>query len=317
MKPLYLVLVIALTCLTSCNQAPSSPIKIGINPWPGYEFLYLAEKQGFFKEVGANVQLIQLGTLTDVERAYINGRVDGIASTLIEVVQSHVLSPNPLEIVMIPDYSNGGDVIVANKSIENMKQLNGKSVGTEVSSLGIFVLERALAKAGLNLSDVNIVNTAQTDGKSLLELGKIDAFVSYPPYSLEVLRNEQYHQIFTSAEIPYEIIDSVAIATSVLKSNPGIDEKLLQAWDKALAYAKENPQHAYQIMAEREGITAEEFEATLGDLIILDADQQRKLLSNPESLKNSLRQVCTTLVQVNAIEAACSGLESLIHRSTQ
>lgn len=314
MRPSIPVVLIALLLLAACTKPSDTPIKIGINTWPGYEFLFLAEQQGIFKEVDANIKLVHLSTLTDAERAFINGRVDGIASTLIEVVQSHFLGPNPIKVVMIPDYSNGGDVIVAHNSIKSVADLKGKSVGCEVSSLGIFVLARALAKAGLELDDVNLVNTAQTDWQTLIQKGKVEAFVSYPPYSIEMLRNDNYHQIFSSAEIPFEIMDSVALSDEALKQDPQIVDKLMQAWTKALDYARDNPQQAYKIMADREGISTEEFQAALSDLIILDTNQQKELFRDTSKIEKSLQQVCETLVDVNAISGNCEEVASLIYR---
>jgi hypothetical protein len=46
-----------------------------------------------------------------------------------------------LKVIPIPDYSNGGDVIIADTRIGNMLGLKGKRIGCEVSSLGIYILQ--------------------------------------------------------------------------------------------------------------------------------------------------------------------------------
>ena len=69
--------------VTGCGQAPQPPVRIGINFWPGYEFLYLAEKQGFFKQEGVPVELIQFSSMGDARRAFERGQVDAMAVTLI------------------------------------------------------------------------------------------------------------------------------------------------------------------------------------------------------------------------------------------
>ena len=147
-------------CLQGCNsdQENQGLVTIGINPWPGYEFLYLAEQKGFFKQVGANIKLVQLASLTDAQETYIEGHTDGMTSTLTEVVQAPFLGGKPLNVVLVTDYSNGGDVIIASKDIPDLTSLKGKTVGCEVSSLGIFILQRALKTVGLTLSDVTVVN---------------------------------------------------------------------------------------------------------------------------------------------------------------
>lgn len=303
--------------LVSCAEAPNPEIKIGVNPWPGYEFLYLAEKKGFYKQVGLNVKLLQLVSLADAQRAYVNGKTDGLASTIIEAVQAEALGGKPLSVVMVPDYSNGGDVILASKNYDNVADLEGKVIGAEVSSLGIFVLERALRKAGLSLANVTLVNTEQAQGEAMLLDGRIDAFVTYPPVSIDILKHDQFHKVFGSDEIPKEIIDTVSLSKEVIAANPGVVEKLREAWQLALDYVNKHPEEAYAIMATREGITPEEFAGVLSDLVILNTQEQNALFTEGDALRKSAVSVCHTLVHVKAINVDCSGYGDIIYRGAK
>jgi len=307
------LLVFCLFTLTACSK-PQPPVSIAINPWPGYEFLYLAEQKGFFKQLGANIKLVQLSSLGDAQRAYVNGRVDGLTSTIIEAVQVEPLGGKPLKVVLIPDYSNGGDVILAPKTYPDMNSLKGKTIGCEVSSLGIFILQRALTKAGMTLSDVNIINVEQSSGQARLAEGKIDAFVSYPPVSVKILDSDEYHQIFDSSQIPFEIIDTVSIATDVLEQQPELVIKLHQAWQMALDYTNSNPEEAYRIMSKREGISASDFKDVLNDLQILDRSQQVAIYKRPEEFEASARAVCETLVHTDSLSVDCEQLAPLMYR---
>ena len=245
--------------LLSCSPSAPAPVTIAINPWPGYALLYLAQQQDFFEQTGANIKLLQFSSLADAQRAYLNGEVDGLASTLVEAVQSQVLGRNPLKIVMVPDYSNGGDVVIASRSIASIKELKGKTIGCEVTSLGIYLLQRALVKSGLTLSDVRVVNVEQADGYSALSRGRIDALVTYPPVSVQMLKNDNYHMIFSSADIPTEIIDVVSLSEQALKNNPQIVKQLHQAWDLAIDYYHQNPSQAAAIMVESLKVSADDF----------------------------------------------------------
>ncbi len=301
--------------LISCSPEEKSPVTIAINPWPGYELLYLAEKKKFFSEVGANVKLLQLGSLADAQRAYLNGYADGFTSTLIESVQAQVLGSEPLNIVMVTDYSSGADVIVAGKDIDDVSQLLNRNVGAEVSSLGIFMLQRALEKSALSLDDVNLINVEQSEGKSALAGGKIDAFVSYPPVSIEILKNKDYHSIFTSNEIPKEVIDVVSISKSALKNNPELVRQLHDAWKMAQKYYVEFPEEAIEIMAARENISPQDFQAILQDeLVILDIEEQKALLQPDGQLEDNLRSVCEALVHVGSLETDCVKLPNMLYK---
>jgi len=167
MKNIRIIALSFLVCLFGCSPSADDKIKISINPWPGYEFLYLAEQKGIFEQVGLNIELVQTSTLSDAQRAYINNYVDGFTSTLVEAIQVEPLGGNSIKVVLLPDFSNGGDVILANKSIQSITDLKGKNIGCEVSSLGIYILQQALSKYGLLIEDVNIINTEQANGKKL------------------------------------------------------------------------------------------------------------------------------------------------------
>jgi len=307
------LLAFCLFTLTACSK-PQPPVSIAINPWPGYEFLYLAEHKGFFKQLGADIKLVQLSSLGDAQRAYINGRVDGLTSTIIEAVQAEPLGGKPLKVVLVPDYSNGGDVILAPKAYPDMNSLKGKTIGCEVSSLGIFILQRALTKAGMTLSDVNIVNVEQSSGQARLTEGKIDAFITYPPVSVNILEGGEHHQIFNSSQIPFEIIDTVSIASDVLAQRPELVSQLHQAWQMALDYTSKNPEEAYRIMSEREGISADDFKDVLTDLKILDSSQQAAIYQEPDKFEASARAVCETLVHTDSLSVNCQEQAPLLYR---
>ncbi len=308
-------IVAAFVCILlihGCTSNSSKSVKIAINSWPGYEFLYLAQKVGIYDQLGLNIELIELDSLSDVQRAYVNGYADGFASTVIEAVQAEVLSERPLKIILVPDYSNGGDVIIAPNGLSSIKDLKGKTVGAEVSSLGIFLLDRALALHGLSLNDVNIVNIEQLNGEQKMLAGEIDAFVTYPPVSVNILKHKRFHKIFTSAEIPNEIIDTVAVSETVLKKQPDFSQKLRKAWGLAINYYQANPQEAIQLMAEREGISPAEFKEVLSDLHIVSEQAQNRLFKNPEMLVRSTNAVCKTLVHIEAINTDCATISRIV-----
>ena len=310
-----ILLLFFLISLSSCSQKEEQVVAVAINPWPGYEILYLAEKLGYFKDVGANVKLVQLSSLADAQRAYISGRTEGFGSTLIESVQSQFLGGKPGKVVMVPDYSNGGDVILTNKSLTSVADLRDKRVGAELASLGLYLLHRALTQQGLSVEDVTLINTEQLRGKDALDSGKIDAFVSYPPASIDVLADDNYHVIFSSSEIPGDIIDVVTLSDEVIQRHPTLPGKLMEAWQRALDYANANPDQAFAIMAEREGVSSEDFAIVFREeLKILSADEQITLFKKPEILQQKADDVCQLMKELNSITGDCADIADLIYQ---
>ena len=298
--------------LFGCGPAPEpQKVRIAINPWPGYEFLYLAAEKGLFAKQGMNVEIVELSSLADVQRVYIQGRVDGFGSTAIEAVQAAGITGDPVKVVLIPDFSFGGDVIIANESIKTVSELKGKRIGAEVGSLGMFVLHAALNKYGLTLDDVNIVNVEQLDARLAMKNNEIDAIVTYPPYSIAMEKGLGLKSIFDSTEIPGKVIDTLVIRSGLLENETQWVSDFHAVWHQVLEYTKNNQQEAYAIMAKREGISAAEFADALTGLSIVTADEQAKLLASTQ-LKDNIADVCGVLKRSKAITFECSNINQLV-----
>lgn len=302
--------------LTACEEPPEPSHRLAISPWPGYEYLYLAEQLGYFDEVGLDLRIVQMSTMADVKRAYINQKVDLMASTLVEAVKANELSGRPLNVVLVTDYSSGGNMIVTNKQVMSVPELRGKRIGCEVSAQGLYMLKRALQEHGMSIDDVEVVNVEQLDGQRELTLGSIDAFVTYPPYALNVVQDESFHVIFSSKSLPKEMIDTVSIDAQLITKAPDLVPKLHQAWQKALTYSEQHPEQAVSIMAHRQGISTADYVSTMEDLKLLDYRQQRLIFAQPDALQDKAINVCEVLVMIGALVTDCSQLNNLVYRGS-
>jgi len=312
-KPLILIpFFLLLTCLAGCENAANSPqVRIATNPWPGYELLFVADRQGYFEEEGLNIKLLQLASLVDVQRTFNQGRADGMASTVIEAIIVAALNNQKVKIALIPDYSFGGDVIISRKEVKAVKDLKGKKIGVEAGSLGVVILEKALKKNALTIDDVSYVNLEQLKMKQMLESKMIDASVTYPPFATEILRDENYHTVFTTRDIPGQIIDVITVREEVIEADPEWVNKFHRAWGKALDYLESNPEQALGMMADREGISVDEFKAALNDMHLLKKNELKSSLKEPGLLEN-IESVCSTLVGLQAIETECDKITDLV-----
>ena len=304
-------IAICLLVFVSCTPSmQNSKVRIGINPWPGYEFLYLAQQQGMFAKNGLNIEIVELSSLADAQRIYTRGRIDGFGSTVVGAVQVAGNTQTPLSIVLVPDFSYGGDGIMAHTSIKGMSDLKGKVVGVEMGSLGMYILYYALAKYSMTLDDVDIVYLKQFDVESAL-LGRTVDAVIFPFYSIELSNYPNYKKIFDTSEIPKKVIDVISLRKTVLEEQPQWVEKFHNTWRQALLFAKNNQRQAYEIMAKREGISVEEFTHALDGLRLVEHGKQRQLLRSVE-LKDNIRNVCDVLKRSGSIQFDCLNINNLI-----
>jgi NitT/TauT family transport system substrate-binding protein len=204
------------------------------------------------------------------------------------------------QVVLVVDFSDGADFIVAKHDIPDVASLKGRRVGVEGGSMGIFVLGRALEQAGLSLHDVTIISKDQsTMARSYLS-GEVDAAVTYPPFSAGVGANSaDGHLIFTSKQIPGEVVDLVAVDAD--KLNPEDTAKIQKIWKRILSHVALHTEESYRAMAKRENISLEEFQATMNGLQVVSHAQQQALVENG-GLKVTVEKTARFLQQTGVLK---------------
>ena len=289
--------------LIGCSQEPP-PIRVMINPWPAYEFLYLAQEKGFFQQEGVHVELIELDSWVQIHGAYERGQIDVVTCTPTEFIHMRLRSSRPAQIIYVLDESNA-DVILAKEPIARVADLRGKRVAIEPDSVNLFVLARALELDGLTLDDVEVVETDPYRVEQVLERDEADAVVTYPPFSFNVLAGDNVKEIFSSRQIPGEVVDVLCVDQEVLAARSQDAARIIRAYDRAVDYASQHPDEAYGIMSSREGISIEEFRRVIEqDIRIIRLDEQSPLLADGGSLERVIQNAVEIMRSIGQIDGA-------------
>lgn len=260
--------------LSSCSRPAMPVVKLAINHWPGYEFLFLAKEKHYFEKEGVRVQLVEFTSLPDVLEAYQSGDVDGMACSLVETLTAAGQARRQPQVFLVTDYSNGGDVILARNNIRDPRGLSGLTVACESKHLGGYMLYRALQQYNLTLTDVKLSNIDQIEMEKAFRKGEVDAMVTYPPLSTRLVRDGQARVIFSSANIPGEVLDVLVADKSLIDGKPEAIRAIIRAWARAHKFHTRNLEDAHQIMGSHMGLMPEEFAQTLDNLKLIAPDEQ-------------------------------------------
>ena len=103
------------------------------------------------QETGVDVEFIWFEYVPSME-AFAAGRVDAVCMTNGDALVTGATG-KPSVGILINDYSNGNDMIVAAPGIESMKDLKGKKVGIEEGFVEHLLLLTGLEKNGLKPED--------------------------------------------------------------------------------------------------------------------------------------------------------------------
>lgn len=266
---LYLVGLLLSLSIQGCQTSRQEPLRIGYIDWPGYEALYLAEQKGFFREEKAPLFLKDFSSFSDVMKALEAGRLDGAAISLNEMLLSRL--GKEYRVVLVLTASHGADGIIGQPEIRSLKDLKQKRVGTELAGLGGYVLTRALQKANIKTSEVLRVNmTATLEASSAFIEKKVDAVVTFEPILSRLINEQKGNLLFSSREIPSEIINVLIFHENVLKHRRDDCLKIVRGYLKARNFWKREPEAAIAIMSRRERVSFDYFRKSLNGILVLD-----------------------------------------------
>ena len=300
---LAIVSALALTaCSLPARASDSATLRIGINVWPGYEPLYLAQEIGVFERAGVDVRIVEFTSGGDLMRALAHGEVDGVASTFVELLTLRARLHRALQAVLVLDYSNGGDVLAADPSITSITDLRGKRIALEPSSPGTVLLAHSLEGAGLTFADVELVPADQLEMASLASKHTISAAVTYPPVSLALL-DRGYRPLADSSQIPEEIVDVLSFDARTLRDRHDDVTRVVRAWDRSLAYARRHPRRAEAIMAGRELVSPAEFRTSTAGVRLMTLADQRHLMAGNRALEQTCHRTARVLVAAGVLRA--------------
>jgi len=292
MRNLFKVFIFVTIALlfTSCdNKISNDPLRIGMNDWPGYESLSLAKTKKYYKN---NVKIVEMGSASEVLRAYKNGALELAALTLDEVLLLRSQGFKPV-VIAILDISHGGDVIIAKKGISNMKELKGKTLGFEYTALGSYIVARALEINNMKHSELTLVPLEFSEHESAFEKNKVDAVVTFEPVRSYLLA-QNANEIFTSKEMPGEIVDVLVVTKSLIENRKEELKDILKGWGKAQQYlVEETPKAAIEIAA-RYKLSPKEFISSLDGLELPTAKENLNIFSS--SFSNVLENLQNVMI---------------------
>jgi len=260
-------LLLALFVSACAPQKP--PIRIAISAWAGVEPAELAAQLGYYEKRGVEVEMVRFSAYSDSIEALVDGKVDAGMHTLDDAIR-YFSTGRDVRVVLLTDYSFGGDGLVARPGIESLADLRGTRIGVEIGTVGHLSLLKILELGGLTTDDVTIISIPAWEIQQSMLDGKIDAGVTWEPYLTSTAEMMGGKVLITSREYPETIITTMTFDAATIAERPDDVQKVIAAYFDALEYIQQNPQDAYERMGQAEDVSATEFESHVAGIQYLD-----------------------------------------------
>ncbi|MFG9006955.1 ABC transporter substrate-binding protein [Pseudomonas aeruginosa] len=298
----YLVSVCVLSTAVAVSAAEPKvepgTLKVGVEPWLGYGQMHVAAAQGYFAKRGLEkVDLVNFNEDKDINAGLASGQLDA-ATIATHTAMGMISAGLPVKIVMLLDQSMTADAVLADPSIKSIKDLKGKQVAFEEGTTSDILLHAALAKAGMQWSDIRPVPMPASNAGSALIAGRVPVAVTYEPYlSAAKQQNPNIVMLYSGKEQPGIVSDVLVVRDEVIKSRPGQIQALVNAWGEAVGHYRANTAADRAVIAKAVGSSPEDL------VTAFDGVEYYDLAQNQRELNGTFKENTFPMVLKAAVEA--------------
>jgi NitT/TauT family transport system substrate-binding protein len=278
MKHLMAGALLTVAAFCSVQAFSAQPLKVGYSDWPGWVAWQVAIDKGWFKEAGVDVSFEWFDYSASMD-AYAAGKIDAVLMTNGDALVTGSGGAKSA-MIMLTDYSNGNDMIVAKPGIKSLKDLKGKKVSVEPGLVEHLLLLNGLKKAGMKESDVTLVNAKTNEMPQMLASADIAAVGAWQPISGQAMAGVPGSKaIYTSADEPGLIYDVLAVNPASVKASRAEWQKIVKVWDRVVKYIADpkTQTDAVKIMSARVGLTPEAYLPLLKGTKLLSLSDAKKI----------------------------------------
>jgi NitT/TauT family transport system substrate-binding protein len=129
----------------------------------------------------------------------------------------------------------------------------------------------------------------------------VAAIVTYSPHSDDLVNDPRWRVLFSSREIPGEVVDVLAVSPELMRSRPEQVKALVNTWWEARRWAAAKPDQAVALMAQRQGVAPRQFELSQRLISYPDQRQQAALLAANGPVQRTLQRLRQQITQAERL----------------
>ena len=234
--------------LAAVSAAADTPVTFQLN-WvsggsnAGFES---AVAQGFYKEAGLDVTVVQGNGSANTVQLVANGRAQLAYADAVAVMQL-IAKGAPMKIVATVYQSNPNALMALKKTgIKSFQDLKGKKVGVPSGSSQTTMLPLLLKANNLKDSDINMIDMPPASMVPALLQGQVDAVLgSIDAYQIQAESQGAQLDVYRFADFGVPTVStSIFASNDYLKSNGEVVKKFVAASLKGWGFAMDHPDQA-------------------------------------------------------------------------
>lgn len=279
----FVIAVLLASCKSKTEVVNRAPLKVEFAYWWGDFTLLVAKEKGLFEKYGVNVEPVYYESFSQAPADLAAGKIDaGLFS-----IGDALIASEHTEVIALAAYDDGGlNTIISIPEITAIADLKGKQIGVKIGSPYEIFVREMLHMAGLETSDVILVNLSAEEISAALP-DQVQAGFVWEPYTTELV-NDGYHVLFSSDQISSLYPDLITFRASVVKERPEDVRAFLKAWFEAVEYRATHVAETRAIAAKYLGAPLEDIQPDDQLHIMTFVDNQLMYQTSPSDGSRSI-----------------------------
>lgn len=273
--------------LAAAAQAAGT-VRVSLFSWPGYGFWFIAQEKNLVPDLDLEITIIE-----DPYESFSLMSADALDVTSSTAEYGPIAADKdvPVKLVTYTNPSYGTDKIVLAPGVESAEDLKGESVAVLEGGLTQIFMGIWLEQNGVSINDVQFTNLIMDDAVGALVGGNVKAAEFWEPFGSQALDALPGAKVAASSAegnwIETALLgDGMYMSDAFLDDKPELAAKTMEAYFKAVAFWKENPEEGNKIIAEAlkfpvadvEKVIGKDGEILKGGIWVFDAEQAGKFM---------------------------------------
>jgi len=283
---IQLTAIILIFLTAGCSSEKPAKVKLITNSWIGYTPLFYAKEKGWLEEL--NIELSTVVSLGESMMTYHTGHFDGLTGTQYELNKLNEKYGNLIPVIMF-DRSNGGDMVMSNRSITELKNTTERiEVLLEINSINSLVFKDFVRANALSEKDFHYINKDQLKIVTSIKNESPTSptiTVTYVPYNHQ-LEDYQFKTIASTKDIKdIVVLDALYVNKDRFSKNRNVFLQLKEKINLALEALKQDPKAFYETVKPYLGNPDyDEFQSGLNDIEWIDTPLKPELVDKMETI---------------------------------
>jgi ABC-type nitrate/sulfonate/bicarbonate transport system substrate-binding protein len=240
-KCVLLRLLLVTGFAVAAASAQAEPIRIFSGSSPVFSPVFVADQEGYFAEAGLEVVVRPFTSGAEATEGFRSGAADFLVASDVPLV--YLLAGG--DTVMLAQFSANPDMllIMAPKELSGPQDLKGMKIGLVTKSASEYLLNNYLTRAGLALTDVELVHLAPFDQVPALARGDVDALSTWKPFDSKIMEiaQDRFEIATVSGKEGYILFSGLVGKRDYIAAHPEDTVKLLGALKKATEWLESTP----------------------------------------------------------------------------